>query len=541
MKEVLLNMYADIVLKNGEVITVDSNFSIKQAVAVWKDKIVEVGSNQDMEEWIGPDTFVLDLEGKSLLPGFIDAHLHMDEYALNKININVNGVRSIKNMIAELKKKAVVTPKGRWIRGWGYNDFIMEEKRMPTCWELDEISTEHPIYITRVCTHVVAANSYALQLAGIDEHTEAPNGGEIVRENGIPNGILKESARIVMLNMDEYSEQEFTKAIKMVQDEYLQSGITSVHDMGSKNKQHMIMLQKMAKNPDFKIRMYATVATFDNSSYAIDTMLNAGILNELGDKKFKIGPSKLFLDGTVGNYTAAMRDGYFQKEDEHGIAYLSQDAINQMMARAHLAGNQISAHAIGDAAIEMMINCIEYVKNLDHREDTRHRIEHATILKPDFIQRMRDLAIVVVVNPAFFYDFGDDYIEKLEEQSKHMFPVKSLLENGIKVAGGSDNPVTDFSPLFGIHGLVNRETKNGSIIAPNQKVSLEEAIKIFTINGAYASFEENIKGSIEKGKLADLVVLDQSILNWDLESIKDIKVDMTIIDGKAVFQKSPIK
>ncbi|PKG25288.1 amidohydrolase [Niallia nealsonii] len=530
---------ADVVFINGEVITVDQHFSITEAVAILDHKIMAVGKNEEIKKYIGGETKIIDLEGKSLLPGFIDAHLHMAETGLTKLAFDVRAVESMEDMIALLKQQTKDIPKGQWIRGWGFNDNRIKEGRMPTRWELDEISTKHPIYIQRSCNHILSANSYALQLAEIHNQSEPLEDGEIEKENGIVNGVLKESARMKVLDLDQYSEREYLEAIQIASKEFIAAGITSVHDLGSKFPKHMIMMQKAMRDPDIKIRIYGTVVSFDNTTDAIGQTLEAGILSGAGNDRFRIGPSKLFLDGSLTGRTAAMKDGYIGDKNNKGIVYLSQEKLHSIMENPHLAGCQIAAHAIGDTAVEMMVDCIEHVTSLDNRKNHRHRIEHASVTSKELLKRIKDLEIVVIPNPAFLYPFGEEYVNNIGERAQSMFPIRSFLDYGIMVAAGSDSPVTEYNPIIGIYELVNRRTKNGLLIGPEERITIEEAIKIFTYNGAYASFEEQTKGSIEPGKLADLVVIDQSILRCPSEDILHVKVEMTVFNGEIVYVREP--
>ncbi len=528
-------MKASLVYLNGEIITVDTGFSVKEAVAVVDNKIVAVGSNEEIKTWIGEDTNVVDLGGDSLLPGFIDAHLHLLNFGLTKVATNLKPCKSIDETLELLKAKADETPAGGWIRGWAYNDNNVAEKRMPNRKELDSVSTVHPIYVQRSCGHVIAANSKALELGEITAETPNPAGGEIERVNGEVTGVLKEAARTKVLDKDVYTDEEVLSGLHLAAKDYIQSGITSVHDMGGKERDHLLYLQKVAKDPDFKMRVYASIVSFDNSSDAIDKTLDASILTGLGNEKFKIGPSKLFLDGSITGQTAAMSEGYVTNPDNKGILYKSQEDVNQIMERPHTAGCQITAHAIGDGAVELMVNCIEHIVTKFPRENHRHRIEHASVCNPELIQRIKKLNAIIVINPAFFYDFGDEYIKYIGSKAEWMFPSQSYLNHGVKVAAGSDSPITDFEPLLGIQEIVTRKTKNGTVIGETECSSLEDAIRMFTINGAYASFEEEIKGSIEPGKLADFVVLEGSILNTNPEQIKDIPIKHTVINGEIVY------
>lgn len=531
-------MKADLFFTNGEVITVDSKFTITDSAAIAGNRIMATGSYDELKGWIGESTEIIDLEGKSLLPGIIDSHLHIGIHGLLKMSHDVKKYKSIKELVSDFQEKVEQLPEGEWLRGWNFNDNTVEERRLPTKEDLDQISAKHPIYIQRVCGHIVSANSYALKLAGITKDTVSPDGGDITIEHGELNGVLKETASNLVTDLDQYSDEEYIEGLKKAAKDYLSVGITSVHDLGGRDN-HMMLLQKAARDPEFHMRIYAAVVKlFENTPNAINTMLHAGILSGLGDEKFKIGPSKLFLDGTIGGRTAFMTEGYVEEENNKGISYLDQETLNAIMEKAHIAGNQLTAHAIGNGALKQMISCIDYVTSLDGRKDHRHRIEHAPLPDEEDMKKIKELGIVINLNPAFLYEHGEDYKENIGEERVHkMMPIKTLLEKGIMVCASSDSPYFHhYNPFLGMYELVNRKTKKGMFIGFDEKISIEDAIKIFTYNNAYASFEEHIKGSIEAGKLADLVVLDRSILNCPSESIKDIKVEMTIFDGKAVYE-----
>jgi predicted amidohydrolase YtcJ len=269
--------------------------------------------------------------------------------------------------------------------------------------------------------------------------------------------------------------------------------------------------------------------------------IQAGTVTGLGDEQFRIGPAKVFIDGSSSGPTAATRLPYTSNPNDSGILYLNQEELNQILGEAHEAGWQITAHAIGDKAVEMMINCIGNALNNHPRDDPRHRIEHAAITPPDLVKKIRELGIIPVPNPAFIQEFGDGYIKDYGERVDHMFPIRSFLDANIIPAIGSDSPITSYHPLIGIHAAVNRFSKSEKEVGTSQTITLQEAIKLYTWNAAYASFEEKRKGSLEAGKLADLVILDRLILNTPNHEIQDIEVEMTIINGEVLFEKEVIK
>lgn len=535
-------MHADIVFTNGEVLTVDKNESIAEAVAVKDHIIVAVGKNDEIERYIGEETRIIDLEGKSLLPGFIDPHLHLTIYGTNLLGISCASpdIHSLEDLFAEIKKRATSTPKGEWIRVTSFNESAMEEERFPTIQELDAISTEHPIVIIRVCNHTSIANSKAMELAGITRETVNPAGGEIERDSsGDLTGKMIENAHMQLFSVADYSEEEIAQGLKLASQVFVESGITSLHDAGSYGwgPDILQLIKKAINSGDVKNRVYTLIGSLTDSESFVRHMIDEGAVTGDGDEWLKIGPAKLFTDGSSTGPTLATREPYDSDPTDTGILYYEQDRMNEILGEAHRKGYQITAHAQGDRAIEMLLNCIEHALNENPRSDHRHRIEHAGIASPDLQDRMKELGVVIIPNPAFIYANGDSYIKNLGDRVHVMYPANDYVEKGIPFAFASDTPVVDHNPLLGIHAAVNRKSISGQDVGVSQRVTVQDAIKAYTYMGAYASFDEKIKGSIEVGKLADLVILDESILSLDTEKIKDVSVVMTIIDGVVEYEK----
>jgi predicted amidohydrolase YtcJ len=532
---------ADHVFLNGQVVTVNSHNEVTTALAVRGNRILAVGSNEDISALIEKQTNVIDLAGRSLLPGFIDSHLHFMVHGTNRLGVNCKADSpAISSIQEKLRAKAAKTPAGEWVRGWGYNDTKLTERRHPTRWELDEVSTEHPIILVRTCAHISVCNSKALELAGINESTLNPSGGEIDRdERGIPTGLLKETAHMQVFELAGYSEDELIEALRLADQDFHQAGITSIHEAGGYGPIQMKVMQQAARSRQIKTRIYAMWGALNNSDHFVNSALETGMTTGLGDDRFRIGPAKIFTDGSSSGPTCATRQPYTSMPDYYGIQYYSQDEIDEILGKAHKLGWQITAHAMGDRAVEMMINCIDRALSNNPRTDHRHRIEHAGMVPPDLMERMAKLGIVPTPNPAFLYEFGDGYLVNYGyERVSHMFPAAGYLEKAIIAAGGSDCPVTTYDPLRGIHAAVNRRTETGQDAGTNQCISIADAIRMFTYNGAYASFDEDIKGSLEAGKLADLIILNEPILDAAPERIQELKVDMTLIDGEIVHLRN---
>lgn len=533
-------MFTDVIFFNGEVITVDRLDSVADSVCVKGNKIIAVGNFHSLQHLIGPNTERIDLEGRSLLPGFNDAHLHLVLYGVNQLAISCKDpkIDSVEALLNALKEKAKTTPPGRWIRAWGFNETKVKEQRYPTLEELDIVSKVHPIIISRTCGHICVLNSAALKLANIDQHTPDPQGGVIEKDSkGNLTGRLIEAACMEMNNIATYSQDELLKAIEIANRDFIEAGITSIGEAGTFNADSFRALQFASQKGILQLRVYALLGSLNDSRDFTEKILASGVLTGTGDEKFKLGPVKLFTDGSSTGPTIATRKGYTSDPENNGILYYSEEEIYNVLGLAHKLGYQITVHAQGDKAIEMYLNVVERALNEAPRKDHRHRIEHAGISTPDLQQRIKELGMIPIPNPPFHYEFGESYINNYGERVNYMYPARDFIDKGIIAAAGSDSPITDYNPLLGIHTAVNRKTSNGVPVGESQAVEILEAIRMYTYNGANASFEENIKGSIEPGKLADLVILSDSILHVEKSNIKDLQVDVTMIDGKVVYNR----
>lgn len=527
---------------NGEVITGNEDGKVEEAVAVKENIIIDVGSNEHILKLQNESTEIIDLKNKTLLPGLIDSHLHISMYGANQlftIPCKDYEINTIEDLLYEITEKVKETPLGNWVRVSGFNETNIEEQRFPTKEELDNITRNHPIIVMRTCGHISVVNSKALEIGSIDKDTPDPSGGEIGRDSkGNPNGMLYENAHMNMFSIASYTEEELSEAHKFASEKFAEKGITSIHDATGFGMYNIRALQKDSKEGIIKQRVYAMIGALNEAESIVKHMTNSGIVTGLGDKKFKIGPVKLFLDGSSSGPTVWTRKPYTSNSEDYGIHYFTQDEVDELFLPAHEKGWQITAHAQGDAAIDMMLNTIENAHRLYPRSNTRHRIEHAGIASPDLRKRMKELNVVPIPNPAFLYEYGDGYVKNYGERAYDMYPMGSYYNENILAAIASDCPVTDYNPMRSIHASVTRKSSSGQIVDQDKTVSLLQAIRMHTYNGAYASFEEDIKGSIEPGKLADLVLLNESILSIDIDSLPHVEVDWTMIDGEIIYRNS---
>ncbi|UCH57966.1 MAG: amidohydrolase [Candidatus Bathyarchaeota archaeon] len=530
---------ADLALLTGKIVTVDSDESIQEAVAVKFGRIIAVGANEEIEPLVGDDTNVIDLEGRTVIPGLIDSHAHMAAVGASRtVNVDLSeeaGVRSIADIQARLAERAAGTPRGEWVTGYQEDDSKLAERRHPTRWELDEASKEHPIIISTVGGHFSIANSYAFEKAGVTRETPDPVGGRFDRdpETGEMTGGLHEVAIEVIRpgGPPEPTREQAYEGAKEILRECASVGITCVYDTVKRSQLRAILDLKNRCELPVRVRMDVHIDLFPE-------LEKTGIYRGLGDDWVRICGLKFFFDGAISARTAAVTEEYLNKPGFYGVMATTREIATETIMEAYGAGYRISAHANGDRAIEMYLDIMEEAQKRFPREDPRNRDIHCTVITPELVERIRELGILPTIFGPYVYYHGDKLLPAFgEERLERMFAARSFLDAGVRIAAHSDHPCAPYPPMMAIHGLVNRTTRAGRPIGQSQRVSVMEALKLYTINAAYQSFDENRLGSIEVGKLADMVILGEDILAIPKERIIDIPVDMTIIGGKTVFKR----
>jgi predicted amidohydrolase YtcJ len=549
-------LFPDVIYLNGTILAMDEKNSRAEAVATMGDKIVAVGKKAFIQELAGPATHIVDLAGKTLVPGLNEPHNHFamyGVYALRLVNLQsppLGPVSSMKSLIEVLREKAGKTPKGEWICGRGYDDTLMEEKRHPTRHDLDQASTNHPIYITHVSGHLTVANSKALVLAGVTKDTVDPPGGVIRKDpkTSEPDGVLEEmpAQALVFRHLPPLTMDLRLETMARSSRDYLRTGVASCSDAGVVfpgvgNPAEIIAYQRATRQGLVPIRMTMMVGVGfllgpDGKSPSFVT--------GFGDCHLKIGPAKIIVDGSIQGYTGWLAEPYhvpFKGNSSYrGYPVTAPETLNRLVLGAHKAGCQIAAHGNGDAAIDAILDAYQLAQKESPRPDARHRIEHCQMAREDQLDRMAELG----VSPSFFashtYYWGDRHkaIFMGPERAKRISPLKSALKRGIKFTLHSDCPVTPVSPLFCVFAAVNRITRNGEVLGPEFRLTPEEALRSVTIDAAWQTFDEKRKGSIEVGKLADFTILAENPLSVPPEGIKDIKVEEVIIGGKPEFRRT---
>lgn len=532
-------MKASWIFRGGPIVTVNQHDAVEEAIAIAGNRILYVGSEDDAMSFRGPSTEVVDLKGRALLPGLIESHCHMLSYGTNELGVNLKypNVKSIADIQAALKRKAAETPPGQWIRGWGYDHSKLAENRHPDRWDLDKVSTVHPILVSRTCGHIVAVNSLALARAGLTDSTPDLPGGKFDRRDGQLTGVAYESAQGLVRGSSRYSNADLRKALQVCTDTWLRHGFTTSVDAGSIAPRFEVLEEAVAAHEMIlRVHLMITVGGPSTLDRWLET-LSSGFRERVDRSgRARVGPLKVFIDGSSSGPTAATRQPYTSNPNDSGMLYMDQEQLDSLIERGHAAGSQVTCHAVGDRAIEMMLNSLEKAQSKHPRSDPRHRIEHCALCPPDLQKRISDLGVVPIAQPVFFHEFGDGYLRNYgTERVRHMFPARSFLRMGIPVAASSDSPATFVDPNLGMYSAMTRRTMTGEVCGTEETVSILDAIRMYTYNGAYALHMEDTIGSLEAGKVADLTVFSGNILEMSPEEVRQAAVDMTFVDGELVY------
>lgn len=523
---------------NGTILTMDPTKPEVEAFGVIGERIVAVGSMAEVEAALPRGARQLDLAGATCLPGFNEAHNHMINFGLvlGQVNCRHPHVRSISDIVARFAERASQTPPGSWIRGRGYDDNVLAEHRHPTRWDLDQASTRHPLVLVHSSGHMLVANSLALQLAGITRETPDPSGGHIVRDkSGEPTGLLQENAmELVERVIPAPTLEEMIEALRRCNDAYVAAGITSSQDAGSDHPLQVEAYQRAVERGVLKLRTSMMIR-----HQLLPHLLGLGVKQGFGDNRLRLGPVKLFADGSLIGRTAAVSRPFLSdpRPDNYGMTIWTQEELDQLVWQAHSAGFQVATHAIGDRAIEMVLDAYERALARLPRADHRHRIEHCGVLRPDLIERIARLGVLVVSQPIFIAEYGDGFIRHLGlERIQLTYPFRSLLDAGIRLIFSTDCPVSSYEPLRCIQAAVLERTASGRSYALEEAIQVEEALPLYTVNGAFATFEERYKGMLRPGMLADFVVLEHDPRRVNPEELTQIRVLRTVIGGQTVYE-----
>ncbi len=543
----------DLIFYNGRVLTIDYQQQEARAVAVKAGKIAAVGDDSEVLALKSDMTTMVDLAGRTLVPGFNDSHMHLLSHALTAEKVDLRHCKGIEQVIAEIqdfiRKKRIKT--GEWVFGWGWDQVFFNENRMPEREDLDRASLEHPVAIMRTCCHILSVNSAALKKAGIDRQPAKIRGGNVVTGlQGLPTGVLEEKAMRLVMDLFPPMDRDMLKElIKSAAEDFIAAGLTSVQTddltaLGGKKSPLLVDTYReleLSGELPLRINLQALLPTMDELQY----FLKCGYRTGQGSDMFKIGPLKLLTDGSIGGRTALVSTPYEDDPENYGVVVLPRSELKQLVRLAYENDMQVAVHAIGDTAVNMVLDVYEETTQNFPRSDPRFRIIHVSMSSPSILERFEEQNVIADIQPSFIpsdHVLVDRHLGL--KRAAWTYRWKDFIERGIRLAGGSDCPVESYKPLEGIHAAVTRQDKNGNPPGgwfPDQCLSLEQALYIYTMGSACCTFEENIKGSITEGKLADLVVLSEDIKAAEPSMIRDIEVDMTIVGGNIAYSRYNIK
>ncbi len=532
----LLRQRPELVLHNGNVLTMNSRQPQAAAIAIAGGRILAIGADADILEFAGAETKKVDLGGQTVVPGFIDGHSHPAYSGRRHLRFIDCDLRSIAAIQDAVRERAAKTPPGEWVAGFKYDDTKTAEKRFITRADLDAAAPNHPVYIAHRGGHTGYVNSLALAKAGITENSPDPDGGKFVRDpqSGKLNGrLLERAAEIYETTIPAFgttSRDEDRAAIKLITQMFAKAGVTSSTDAyGSPDD--LRAYQDAREAGEMYSRIYCMIGYTH-----LDRMVAAGVRTGFGDDWIRVGGMKATCDGSISERTARLSESYVGRPNDFGMIVADAEELHSYARKAHEAGWQIGIHANGDVGIGMVLDLFERLQREQPRRDPRYRIEHCTVINDDLVRRMKALGVIPTPFSTYVYFHGEKMQEYGEERLNSMFALRSFLDAGVRPTMASDYPPGPFEPMMALQSMVTRTDITGKTWGPRQKITIEEALRVCTLNGAYASFEEHDKGSLEPGKLADLVVLGRNPVTADPASLVTIPVERTMVGGRWVYE-----
>ncbi len=524
----------ELILYNGNFWTVNPRQPRAQAVAISGGRFLAIGSNEEVLALAAGSAKKVDLAGKTVLPGFIDAHSHPAEAGLSHLRMVDCDLRSIADILKALRERAAKTPAGQWVLGFKYDDTKTSEGRPLTREELDAALPDHPVFVEHRGGHTAWVNSPALKLAKLDDQSPDPPGGKYDRDpaTGRLTGHVREHGKDVFEKVipSNFTRDDHRDGVRLISQMMTRTGITSVTDAEG-TPDDLRAYQDAHEAGQLKMRVYCHIY-----QAFMDQMLAAGVKTGLGDEWVKVGAQKMVCDGSISERTARLSQPYIGRPDDYGILVTPEEELYQQARKAHAAGWQLGTHANGDVAIDITLRVYERLQKEMPRRDARYRFEHCTVVNDSLVARIKALGAIPTPFSTYAYYHGEKMKEYGLERVNHMFALRSFIDAGIRPTQASDYPPGPFEPMMALQSEVTRTDAKGNVWGPQQKITLEEAIRVGTINGAYASYEENLKGSIEAGKLADLVVLGRDVFREDPYNIINLPIERTMVGGKWVWE-----
>lgn len=547
------NDKADTILTNGKIYTValtideikggKTDFPIIEngAVSIKDGKIIAVTDVKDIDKYKGESTSIIDLKGKTLIPGIIDSHMHAIFTGINLMNLDLSNTVSLNDVLKLLKERVSTTKSGEWIKGQCWNNSTWEDPTFPTRKDLDKMSPDNPVFFMRLCYHVAVVNSKALELAGITKDTPDPEGGVIGRdENGDPNGLLYENAAMGLVQsvIPPLTNDELVKTIEAIGEELAANGITGVIDANLTAEQMRTYLKayKLGKLK-YRARLMYYLDTAEGSvEHHLRRLDEATTLTGFGDDMLKLNAVKITLDGTPSSKTACMRKPYKLDPSTCGFTTVTEDELKQMVVKAHKLGWQVGIHTVGDKTADVALAGFKEANKVSPVQERRHYLIHHPWPAKDQLEIMKELNIGVPVQPAMLHFLNEAPVLH-DDMAQRNIPCKTYFDNGIIIGGSSDSPVVTFNPFLGMWTAITRTDINDDVWGAEERITPMQALIMWTKNSAFFSHEEDKRGSIEVGNLADLVVVDRDFVKGPIDEIRNTKVEMTILNGEVVYKK----
>lgn len=527
----LARIEPETILYNGNIWTVNEEMPRAQAVAISGGRILAVGSNDEVLGLAAGLSRKVDLGGKTVVPGFNDAHAHPCESGVLHLRMVACDMDSIERIQAALRERAQRTPANQWVLGFLYDDG--KTPRPLSRQDLDSAVPDHPVLVRHRGGHTIFVNSAALRLAGVDEKTPDPAGGRFEHDAaGHLTGHVGDRAteRFVQLIAFTPTREDYRNGAKFISKLFTSKGVTSACDADART-QNLQGYQDARDAGDLRMRVYAHMTLS-----ALDNMIAAGVHTGFGDEWVRIGAVKQYADGSISERTAWLSQAYLEMGDYHGLKVGTREELYEHGRKAHAAGWQLGTHANGDVAIDEVLGVYEQIQREAPRPDARFRIEHCTLLNESLLQRMKALNVIPVPFSGYVYFHGDVMHFYGEERTRHMFPMRDFLDHGLRPADSSDYTASPSDPMMWLRSQTTRTDMQQKVWGANQRITVAEALRCGTINGAYASFEEKLKGTIEPGKFADLVVLAEDPFKTDPLALNKVAVERTMAGGKWVYE-----
>ncbi|HEX8165953.1 MAG TPA: amidohydrolase [Beijerinckiaceae bacterium] len=533
---------ADLVLLNGRVFRGLAE-GVAQALAVRGGRVLATGADDGIEALVGPSTRVIDLAGRLATAGLCDAHLHLLPIglAMAEVDVRPRQAPTLEALLGTIRRRAAAAKPGEWIIARGYDQSRLDVKRHPSRDELDAAAPHNPVHLVRCCGHVSIVNSEALRKAEVDEETRAPPGGAIELRDGRLTGLLAESARErIRAVLPPVTDADLIAAIERAGRHCLAFGITSVMDaaVGGKAGYREVAAYDAARRTG-RLPVRASLCLLGGAGGIVERAHGEGRVTGAGDDRLSVGPVKIFTDGSAGARTAAMSEPYLGEASNRGMLCLAPEELNALVRDYHARGYQLALHAIGDRAIEQVLDAYEAALRAMPDPDRRHRIEHCSFVRPGQIARMARLGVHPVPQPVFVHEYGELYVSVVGvERTAASHPMRSWIEAGLRPAASTDGPVSGIDPFPNLYAMMARRSSAGTPLGPDQALAMPEALAAYTEHGAYVNRAERRRGRLLPGMAADVAVFSRDLLAASPEEVlHDTRCDLAILDGAVVFDR----